>query len=570
MNFLNTNKETPLKIITLSGTESVTKNMTLYEYGDDIIIVDCGIGFPDADLLGVNVVIPDFTYVLENSHKIRGLFVSHGHEDHLGAVPFLLDQLDVPIYTSKLVQGFLSERLNEKPFKHLAEKARFHIISPDSGPVTLGTSFKVEAFGINHSVPSSFGLAIKTPQGTALHMQDFKIDWTPVLDKPIDIVKIAGYAKEGVVCLLSDCLNVTTEGYSKSESSLNDTFFNLFESAVKRQVFVTTISSNLSRMHQLISAAQKHGRRVVISGRSIEQSVNVGRKLGYLPFDNNLFVPEEDASRYLQGDLVYIIAGCYGQEGSALSRVARGEHKNIDIEKDAMVIFSADPNPPGVADDVEILMSLLTLAGAEVIYSKIQDNLHVSGHGTRGDLMTIAAIVKPKFFIPIGGTITRMRAYTNMVGDLGVDKRRVFECMEGDVTEFLNGNAKKGTRINTQPVYIDADKTNEINPVVIKDRDLLSTDGVFVVVLPMTSTGELLASKVDVVTRGFIYVKGSQELMDKSRKFITKEVEKNVEKNVGKNKDWPALKRKLETEIEYFLRKETSKAPLVIVHSITV
>lgn len=567
MNFLNTNKETPLKIITLSGTESVTKNMTLYEYGDDIIIVDCGVGFPDADLLGVNVVIPDFSYVLENSHKIRGLFVSHGHEDHLGAVPFLLEQLDVPIYTSKLVQGFLQERLSEKPFKHLAEKARFHIISPDSGPVSLGTAFKVEAFGINHSVPSSFGLAIRSPQGIVLHMQDFKIDWTPVLDKPIDLVKIAGYAKEGVLCLLSDCLNVTTEGYSKSESTLNDTFATLFENAENRQVFVTTISSNLSRMHQIISAAQKHGRHVVISGRSIEQSVAVGRRLGYLPFDNNLFVAEEDASRYLQGDLVYIIAGCYGQEGSALSRVARGEHKHINLETNAMVVFSADPNPPGVELDVEKLMSILTIAGAEVIYSKIQDNLHVSGHGPRGDLMTIAAVVKPQYFIPIGGTITRMRVYSNMVRDMGINnKERVFECMEGDVIEFSKDGAKRAGKIATQPVYIDANKTGEVNPVVIKDRDLLSTDGVFVVVVPMSKSGEILADRVDVVTRGFIYVKGSQELMDKSRKFIAKEITKNNEKA----KDWQAMKRKLENEIEYFLRKETSKAPMVIVHAVTI
>lgn len=567
MNFTNTKeKENSLKIITLSGTESVTKNMTVYEYGEDIIMVDCGVGFPDADVYGVNVVIPDFTYLLENSHKIRGLFITHGHEDHLGAVPFLLEELDVPIYTSKLVQGFLTERFNDKAFKHLAGKLRFHLLSPDTNEVSVGSSFKVSAFGLNHSVPSSMGLAIKTPQGTVLHMADYKIDWTPILDKPIDLVKIASFAKEGVLCLLSDCLNVTTEGYSKSESSLTGTFSDLFENSGKRQILITTISSNISRMSQIISAAHKHGRKVVLSGRSIEQSVSVARRLGYLPFEESIFVPEEDAMSYPQGDLVYIIAGCYGQQGSSLDRASRGEHKNITLENNAMVVFSADPNPPGVEQAVERVMSTLTIAGSEVIYSKIQDNLHVSGHGTKGDLMAVASIVKPQYYIPIGGTITRMRAYTNMVEELGVSKDRVFECLEGDVVEFTSSGAKKAQKIPTQPVYIDANNVDEVNPIVLKDRDHLSTDGVFVVFLPVSSDGNLMPDKVDIVTRGFIYVKGSQEFMDKCRKFITKEINKAVEKN----KDWSNTKRKLELEIENFLRKETSRSPMVIVHSVIV
>ncbi|GIW69482.1 MAG: ribonuclease J [Patescibacteria group bacterium] len=554
-----------LKVITLSGTESVTKNLTVFEYGEDIILVDCGVGFPDSDLYGVDVVIPDFTYILENSHRVRGLFITHGHEDHFGAVPYLLEHLDVQIFTSKLVQGFLRERLSDKGFKHLSEKARYSLISPESGSVQAGV-FRVSAFGVNHSVPDSMGLAIETPEGTVLHMPDYKIDWTPVLDKPIDLNAIAEFGKKGVLCLLSDCLNVLTEGYSKSESVLSSTFTDLFESNPGRQMFITTISSNISRMDQIMNAALKHGRKVVLSGRSIEQSVKVGRSLGLLKFSDDLFVQEKEAARYPQNELVYIIAGCYGQPESSLGRLSKGEHKDITLNKNALVIFSADPNPPGVDIAVERVMSAFTLAGAEVVYSKIQENLHVSGHGTKGDLMTIASVVKPKYFIPIGGTITRMRAYTNMLGELGVQNNRVFECLEGDIVEFSSGKAKKSGRIQTVPVYIDtADPGSTINPVVIKDRDQLSTDGVFVVIIP-SRDGVLMKDKVEVITRGFIYVKASQELMDKSRKFVTKTLEKMSEKP----SEWPAKKKKIENEIQEFLFKETRSSPLVIVHALNV
>jgi ribonuclease J len=572
MNFSGTTKERMpgtgaprLKIYTLSGTESVTKNLTVYEYGDDIILVDCGVGFPDMDQYGVNVVIPDFTYILENSHKVRGLFITHGHEDHIGAVPYLLRELNIPIYASKLVQGFLNERVSDRPFKDLAGKIKFHLFSPESEEITLGV-FKVSAFCINHSVPSSTGLAIRTPEGMVLHIADYKIDWTPVLDPPIDLGRISELGRNGVLCLLSDCLNVTTEGYSKSEMDLNDTFSDIFKNADGRQILITTISSNIARMFQIIDAATKSGRKVVLAGRSIDQSVSVARRLGYLPFADDIFVKDADSSKYKQGDIVYIIAGCYGQEGSALARFSRGEHDTVKLVDNALVVFSADPNPPGVEADVEKVMSALTLAGAEVLYSKIQNNLHVSGHGTRGDLTTIAAISKAKYYIPIGGTITRMRAYTNMIGELGIGKERVFECMEGDCVEFSNGRARKGQKIETKPVFIDNNGTDEVNPIVIRDRDQLSSDGVFVVVIPASQSGEFYPDKVEVVTRGFIYVKASKELLDKSKQFIAK----IFDKGMTRSKDWQDLKRKLESRIEDFLRKETGRRPMVIVHSITV
>ena len=566
MKFFNTANNTGLlKIITLSGTESVTKNMTVYECGDDIIIVDCGVGFPDSEMLGVDVVIPDMSYVIENKHKVRGLFITHGHEDHIGAVPYLLKELNVPIYANKLVQGFLTEKLKDRQFKGIGDNVKFNLLTPDTEEVSVGC-FKLSAFRVNHSVPSSMGFAIRTPQGLIVHMADYKIDWTPVLDKPIDLARIAILGQEGVLCLLSDCLGSTHEGFSKSESTLNHTFFDLFEDAKDKQIFVTTISSNISRMYQIIKAAVAHGRKVVLAGRSIEQSVLVARNLGYLPFSEDLFVKATEAVDFLQKDLVYIIAGCFGQQGSALDRLSRHEHANLELEKNAMVIFSADPNPPGVAEDVERVMDNLALNGVEVVYSKIQDNLHVSGHGTRGDLTTIAAVVKPKYFVPIGGTITKMRAYTGMVKELGVEEDHVFELREGDCLEFVDGSASKGGHIDVKDVFVDGRNVGDVGPEVIKDRGQLSSDGVFVVVVPLSKDNKVVAGKVDVITRGFVYVKESKALMGRSRDVVNKSLDRNKDKLA----DWGLVKRRIETDIEKFLFKETGRHPLIIIHSITV
>jgi len=553
-----------LKIITLSGTESVTKNLTVYECGDDIIAVDCGVGFPDADMRGVDLVLPDFTYLKENSHRVRALFITHGHEDHIGAVPYLLQELNIPIYSSQLVLGFLTERLKEKLNDKLTGIS-LNTLEPNSPEVQIG-NFRISAFKVNHSVPRSMGLAIRTPQGTVLHMADYKIDWTPVLDEPIELGKIARYGEEGVLCLLSDCLGATTEGYSKSEKSLDDTFHDLFEEKAGRQVLVTTISSNISRMHQIIVAALKNDRKIVLAGRSIDQSMRVAMNLGYVNYDKNIFVDAKDASNFAQNELVYIIAGCYGQEGSALDRLARGQNDNIQLQKDAVVIFSADPSPPSVREDVERLIDTLTLSGAEVVYGAIQENLHVSGHGPRGDLITVAAVAKPKYFIPIGGTVSKMRAYTNMVELLGYTQNSVFESLEGESVVFEGGKAVKGPRIETELIMVGQNGEGEIHETVVKDRQRLANDGVFVVVLPVSKDRKKLVGKVETVTRGFVFVKESKELLEKASQFATK----SFDKHVAKSDDWGHMRFKMEKEVQQFLLKETGATPLVIVYPVVV
>lgn len=556
-----------VKIIMIGGTEKVNKNMTVYEYGDEIIVVDCGIGFPDIfDMPGVDTLIPDFTYLIENSHKIKGVFITHGHEDHVGAVPNLLMELpDVPIYASKLVGEFLKVKLTEKSFGNLGKSFSYHLFSPETGVADLG-KFRVSAFRINHSIPESMGLEIRTPEGILLHVADYKFDENPVLDKPADVETMERLGKEGVLCLLSDCLGIVGTGHTKSESTLSNTFYDLFSRAGKRQIFVTTMSSNISRMYQIMDAAQKIGRKVVASGRSIEQMVDIARRLGYIPFSDDFFINEQDSRSYPQEEIVYLIAGCYGQQGSSLDRLSRGEHESISFVGEPMVIFSADPNPPGADITVEKVMDNLTLKNCEVIYSEIQNNLHVSGHALRGDIERLVKLINPKYHIPIGGTITKMRAYTNAMISLGIPKNRVFECLEGDSVELKDGVAKKGRKYEVKQVYISSNKVDELNPVVVRDRSHLCSEGVFVVAIPISQEGDIYADKLEIITRGFIYVKDSKDLMDRAKSFI----QKRVKSRKGDKNDSSDLKRKLENDILKFLKKETRMSPMVIVHFITI
>lgn len=556
-----------LKVIMIGGTEKVNKNMTVYEYGDEMIVVDCGIGFPDIfDMPGVDTLIPDFDYLLKNSHKIKGVFITHGHEDHVGAVPNLLMELpNVPIYASKLVGEFLKVKLSEKAFTEVGRNFSYHLFNPESGVVNLG-HFKISAFRTNHSIPETMGIVINTPEGVLLHLADYKFDEKPVLDKPADVDTMERLGREGVLCLISDCLGITSEGHTKSESTLASTFHELFARAGNRQILVTTMSSNISRMYQIMDAAMKINRKIVPSGRSVEQMIDVGRRLGYLPFPDDFFINERESTSHDQKDLVYLIAGCYGQPGSSLERLSRGEHESIVLQNNAMVIFSGDPNPPGADITVEKVRDNLTLKNSEVIYSEIQDNLHVSGHSVRGDIERMVKLINPRYHIPIGGTITKMRAYTNVMVNLGIPKENVFECLEGDSIEFSNGKAKKGKHYETKQVYISSNKVDELNPIVVKDRSHLSSEGVFVVAIPVSKEGNVFADKLEIITRGFIYVKDSKELMDKSKKFISK----RIHNSKSSKKDPSDYKRRLENDIARFLKKETGMYPMVIVHFITM
>lgn len=550
-----------LRVITLGGTTAVTKNMTVYECGEDIIVVDCGFGFPDAEMLGVDVVLPDITYLLERQHKVRGIFISHGHDDHIGAIPYVLKDLKVPIYCTKLVQGLISLKLREK---NMLQGVSLKLVDPDSNQSVMAGCFKIDYFRVNHSVPDACGLCITTPQGTAFHCPDFKFDWTPVLDKPFDVQKMCRLAQNGVTLLASDCLGATTEGYVRSEASLSETFHELLEKAGDHQVFVTTISSNVSRMSQAISAAVAAGRKVVLSGRSIEQVVEVSRKLGYLNFDSTVFVPKDKSRKMKQSELMYIVAGAYGQPESAISRISRGEHEDIELEEGAHVIFSADPNPPGVRDQVDSLIDRLTLKNAIVFYSEIQENLHVSGHGLRGDLRLMAALVQPKYFMPIGGTVKHMRAYANMVVEMGTPKENVFELLEGDSIVLKDKTAKLGERVEVVNVFVDGTLVGDVGEKVIEDRQHLAHDGIVVAVATVSKEKEL--GRIEIVTRGFVYVKESKALIQDAVNVLQEAYQRNRKEADNRN----LIKVRLEQSLSKFLFKETGREPLVLVSIVEV
>lgn len=562
--FFNARKQeqNKLKLISISNGTGATKNLSIYEYGDDIIAVDYGIGFPEGDDYGIDYLIPDMTYLVENAQKVRGLVISHAHADHFGAVPHLLRKLNIPVYANKLTLGSINKMLSEKDFKDIKDTVSLNEFGPDFGVLELGV-FKVSSFLVNHSVPGSLGIIIDTPEGRILHMADFKIDETPVLDPPFDLEKLRDNSKDGVLCLLSDCLGSRQRGGVPSEATLNDTFPKVFKKYQTEQLFITTISSNISRMKQIMDAAIDSGRRIVTVGRSIDQAVSLARELGYLQYADEHFVDIKDASELAQDSIFYLIAGCFGQPGSALSRLSLGEHHDILLDEGAVVVYSAEPNPPGVDVDVDRVNSDLILRGAEVIDHFSMEHLHVSGHGHRDELSTVAKIVNPKYFVPIGGNPQHIHEYKRMIGDIGLNSDNVFELMEGGVIEFSGGNATLGEPIETLELMVDG---TLVSPIVVKDRELLSTDGVFIVIVPASKDSKQLLGKVDIVTRGFVYVKESRLLLGKTRDLVNK----IVEKKGNRLEDWGSIKHKIEKRVQKYLYKETGRKPIIIVHSIFI
>lgn len=557
-----------LKITSFSGSFSATKNLMCYEYGDDIIIVDCGIGFPEKSMHGVDLIIPDFTYLRENKDKIRALFVTHSHEDHLGAISYFLEEFNVPMYSNRLVQEYTKEKMKDRGLGGVLKSATFKTFVPEDKPVIVGP-FKVSGFRVNHSVPSAVAFVIDTPQGRIVHAADYKFDMDPVLDKPADVKVIKKVGEEGVLCMLSDCLGVSKDGGSVPEAVLGPTFKKIMEENVGRQILLTIISSNLARMYQIIDAAIKHNRKVVLSGRSIEQTIRIGIELGYLPFKKSDFMSEKEAYKEPQGNLLYLVAGCFGQAGSSLDRISRDEHDDISLDKNALVIFSAEPSPPGVDVDVLSMMDRLTMKGCEIyaqsLHSRIHENLHISGHGHRDDLKLMANLLKPKYIIPIGDTVVKMRVYRDMLQDeMGISPDRVFELMDGDSVIFENGSARKGKRIQTQEIYVNSSTYQQIPSGVVKDRDRMANDGIFVVTVLVGKDRKPLKGKVDIVTRGLVMVSESKSFIGRSKDIVNKIFDKHAE-NLG---DWGFIKNKIEKQIEKFIIRETGKRPIILVINI--
>ncbi|EKD62486.1 MAG: hypothetical protein ACD_52C00151G0005 [uncultured bacterium] len=542
-----------LKFIVISGTTGVTENCYIYQWQEEMMVVDCGVGFPDPEMLGVDLVIPDFTYIKKNKDKLRGILISHGHEDHLGALPFLFRDVDVPIYATKLVAGFIEDKFADYGLK----PPRITVFNPERDAFAVGV-FKINPFRVSHSVPDGVGYAIDTPAGRVFHVPDYKFDWTPVDGRPFDIARAAMLASGGVLALASDSLGSTTEGYTKSEKEIETKVETIARDA-KKKILFTTISSNISRIKQALNVAAKLRRKVVIVGRSIEKKVEIAQRLGYLDFDKHLLILPKEAKRFRDSQLFFIISGSYGQIGSALYRVAISDHQFIRVSEDDVVIFSGDPAPPGSKDNVDFVVDRLIELGVDVHYYDTQEDLHVSGHGSREDINTLFGLVRPKYFIPIGGTIRHNKAYKRMAMDFGANEHSVFELKGGNILELgENGAFVLPEKIPSRSVMVDGLGVGDVGNIVLRDRSVLATDGVAIAVIELNKDTKKLSNTPDIISRGFVY-KGAKESLLKDAGFALKaELErmKELDQKLARNVAADFLER--------YFNKKIARRPMIL------
>ncbi len=542
-----------LKFIAISGTTGVTQNLYVYEYGNELIVVDCGIGMPDDPAFGVDLIIPDFSYLIKNRNKIKGVFISHGHEDHFGAVPFLLREMQVPIYGTKLVCAFIRDKVLE----YKVEAKNLNEINPEGASVKVG-SFTIDSFRVTHSVPDSVGFCITTPVGRFFHVPDYKFDWSPVDGRQFDVAKAARLAQNGVVCLASDGLGATSEGYTKSELDLEKNIELIIEQAPKKVIF-TTLSSNISRIQQAVRASVRLGRKVTFVGRSIETKADIARQLKFLHYKPDVAVSPRDAQRLLPNKITYIISGSYGQLGSSLYRAAQGEHDLVKIDRDDVVIFSADPKPPGTEQAVNYVVDNLIERGAVVHYYDTQEDLHVSGHGSQKEIEMLAALIRPKYFIPIGSTVRHMRAYKELMGHMGFSKDSVFELMPGDIVEFTKEGARRAGNVPVHDVLVDGLGVGDVGNVVLRDRKTLAQEGIVVVVVQYDGANKELIEPPEIISRGFVFHKEQQAFLQQAAKELERQLRvkvKRADKNVARGTTIDFLER-------YFFR-ETGRRPMVL------
>lgn len=539
-----------VKIVSLGGTE-VTRNMHVYESEKDIIIVDCGIGFPDETMPGIDVIIPDITYLQDKMNKIRGIFLTHGHEDHRGSLPYILPELpNVPVFGTKLTIGLARHKCES-----VGVKGDFRVADYEKS-ITLG-DFTVDFVHVTHSIPDAANLIIKTPAGVVYHGSDYKFDWTPVDGFPTQVQKIAKAGSEGVLLLLTDCVRVEKAGYTASERKIEETFDEEIRKC-KGKFIITTTSSNISRIQQAVNVAQRHNRKIVFAGRSMEQNAEVAIKLGYLTLPRQLVIKAEDVGRYPASEVMVLATGSQGQENSALSRMANDEHK-IKIKEGDFVIFSQDPIP-GSESQVDSLINTLFKQGAQVFYSAVLDDAHVSGHESADGLKLMLSLVSPEFVWPIGGTLRHIKRYAQMAKTMGYTDKQIITPDEGQIVELTPHQVKLDGRIEVKNVMVDGLGIGDVGNVVLRDRLTMSADGVLMVIVPLEkSTGKIIGD-IDIVSRGFVYMKESDELIQEAKQVV-KEAMKG---HLNPNADLKFVRRHITDHLDKFLFEATHRRPLIL------
>lgn len=541
-----------LKFIALSGTISVTENLYVYEYDQEMVIVDCGVGFPDLEMHGVDLVIPDFSYIIQNKHKLKGIVISQGHEDHLGALPFLFKDVQAPIWAAPLVSRFIEDKFEEQK---RGFRPVINVFNPETDSFNVGV-FKFYPFRVTHSVPDSCGFAIDTPEGRVFHVPEHKMDQNPVDGKPFDIARAKSLVNGNVLFLASDCLGSNRPGIAPQELEVEEKIRKIVVDS-PNAVFVTAISSNIGRFQQIINVAESVGRKVVFVGRSVQKKCEIANELGILKYKRDSVISIKESYDYDPQKLLYIIAGCYGQPGSSLYRLSLGEHEKIQIESGDTMIFSANPAPPYSKESEDFVIDNLIDMGVDVHYYELNEGLYVGGHGFQDDIVELFNIVKPKYFIPIGGAIRYMHAYQKLVEKFGSPKENVFKLKPGDSVIFDKESAKRGESIKVRSVLVHGLGIGDIGKVVLGDRAILGQEGIVICVLKATRQQKVMG-KPKIVSRGFVFEKISKGLISKAEQGVANLVGSRNKWNEGKMKD------EVENYLEKLFFKETGRKPMIL------
>ena len=547
-------KKPPVRVSFLGGLNEIGKNITLIECEGDILIVDCGMAFPDGDMLGVDLVIPDFTYIEQNVDRVRGIVLTHGHEDHIGGLPFLLAKVNVPLYGTPLTLGLVENKLREHS---LINKVKMNVVNAGS-TITLGC-MEVKFIHVNHSIPDAVAFAIKTPGGTLVHTGDFKIDCTPISGDTIDLSSFAKVGDEGVLALLGESTNANRPGYTRTEQMVSDSLDNLFKKAEKYRIIIATFASNVNRVQQIIDCAEKYGRKVAFSGRSMVTYMDVASKLGYLNVPKNTLIDIDMLKKYPPEQIVLITTGSQGEPMSALSRMAYSDHRKVMVGEGDFIIISANPIP-GNEKSVGNIVDELLKRGCKVIYESMYD-VHVSGHACQEELKLMHRLVRPKYFIPVHGEQKHLRKHAELAEFLGMDKQHIYIGDVGDTVEICDDYMKPVGTVPAGRVFVDGLGVGDVGSIVLRDRKHLAQDGLLIIVASLDVYDGHVISGPDIVSRGFVYVRESEGLLDEVRKLGLSILEDCAEKNIH---EWGAIKNRLREEISKLISQRTRRSPMIL------
>ena len=540
-----------LRIIPLGGLEQIGMNITVFEYEDSIIVVDCGLAFPEDDMLGIDLVIPDITYLKENLEKVKGFVFTHGHEDHIGALPYILKEINIPIYATKLTMGLIEHKLKEH---NLTRTTKRKVVKPGQS-INLG-KFRIEFIKTNHSIQDAVALAIYSPAGIVVHTGDFKVDYTPVFGDAIDLQRFAEIGKKGVLALMCDSTNAERKGFTASERTVGRTFDNIFAEHTNTRIIIATFASNVDRVQQIINSAYKFGRKVVVEGRSMVNVITTAAELGYLNIPDKTLIDIDEMKNYPDEQMVLITTGSQGESMASLSRMASNIHKKVSIKPGDTIIFSSNPIP-GNEKAVSKVINELSAKGADVIFQDV----HVSGHACQEEIKLIYSLVKPQYAIPVHGEYRHLKAQAGLAESLGIPKDNIFIMSSGDVMEMDAESAEITGKVHTGAILVDGLGVGDVGNIVLRDRQHLAEDGIMIVVLTLERYSNQLLAGPDIVSRGFVYVRESEDLMGQAKSVVEDAIDSCLDRRIS---DWGKMKSAIKDSLGDFLWKRTKRKPMIL------